>query len=442
MNTEKLFYVVASTILITVFILFTYLFSSNTYKDSFRNKEKVIYYVDHISSAHKKLIDIFNERYKGQIRVETINLTFDKFSTNERKDLLARYLRSKSPRIDLFSVDIIWVPRFRKWSKPLTSFIDSNFVSRLIPNTAKTCIVDDTIYAIPLYTDIGLMFYREDLLKKIPEYKKFQDELQNSITWERFIELKKVLDKRLNRENKPFYIFQADDYEGLMCSFIEVLGNLNNPLIDKKNDITLENSSGKKSIQLLIDLVHKYKISPVDVCNLRENESYRYFSDKDAFAVRGWPSFLSKDNNYVSSEILKNINIVPTPHLSGTEPKTVFGGWNLMISKYSNKTQEVIKFIEFLVSSEAQKILYEEGGYLPINASLYTDSVFIKKHPELKFYQKLFNQGVHRPLNEFYTTYSDIISFHLSNAIKSNSNAEKVVENIYREIREKLLTQR
>ncbi len=429
MKLEKLFYVVASTILITIFLLFTFVFTPGGYKNNLRNREKVIYYVDHISSAHQKLIDIFNQRYKGIIRVETINLSFDKFSTNERKDLLARYLRSKSNRIDLFSVDIIWVPRFKKWTIPLSNYIDSTLKNNLLPHTLQTCLINDTLYAIPLYTDVALMFYRDDILRRIPHSEIFRKELDSSITWDRFLELKKIIDK-YNNSQTPFYIFQADKYEGLMCSFSEILSNKRIPLFDEKEKINLDNPEGEEAIQLLIDLVNRYKISPAEVTNLRENESYQFFSDTDAFAVRGWPSFVSKDNKYIRKELLKHIKMAPTPHIKGSKPASVFGGWNLMVSKYSNKIPEVMKFIEFLISPESQKILYEEGGYLPVNKSLYEDSSFIKYHPDLIFYEKLFRNGIHRPFDENYTTISDLISFYLNRGISQNLPAKRVIEQI------------
>lgn len=435
MNIEKLFYIVTSTILVTIFLLFTFVFSPGTYKNNFKNKEKVIYYVDHISSAHQKLIDVFNQKYKGQIRVETINLSFDKFSTNERKDLLARYLRSKSNRIDIYSVDVIWVARFKKWSIPLTNLIDSNHIKNLLPHTLKTCILDDTLYAVPLYTDVSLMFYRDDLLRKLPDYQKYKKELEKSISWDEFIELKKKLDK-YNRSNKPFYVFQADKYEGLMCSLVEVLDNYGIKLLDTTQNLNLDNGGSRKAIQFLINLVNKYKISPKEVSNLRENESYKYFSDNDAFAVRGWPSFTSKDNKYIRSELIKNLQLAPTPHIQGSKPVSVFGGWNLMVSKYSDKIPEVGKFIEFLISPEAQKILYEEGGYLPVCGVLYQDSEFVSKHPDLFFYKKLFDQGIHRPIDENYTTVSDLISLNLSEAIEQNLSAEETIRKILSQYKE------
>lgn len=433
MKFEKLFYVITSTILITIFLLFTFILSPGTYQSATKSKEKTIYYVDHISTAHQKIIDIFNERYKGQLKVETINLSFDKFSTNERKDLLARYLRSKSNRIDLFTVDIIWVPRFKKWSLPLNNYIDSSLIYRLLPHTLKTCIFEDTIFAIPLYTDVGLMYYRDDILKKLRDYEYYKMELEKGITWEKFFELKQKLERETNFK-KPFYIFQADKYEGLMCSFIETLSNFNYELITETKQLNLQGKEIKKTFQFFIDLVNKYRLSPLEVTHLRENESYKYFSDNNAFAVRGWPSFLSEDNKYVRKEILSKIKRAPTPYFSNTRPASIFGGWNLMVSKYSDKIPEVTKFIEFLLSPEAQKILYEEGGYLPVISNLYEEKNYVNYYEDLKFYKKLFERGVLRPIDENYTIYSDIISTELNRAILNGSPSSILIDRIIKNL--------
>jgi multiple sugar transport system substrate-binding protein len=169
MKFEKLFYVAISSIVIVAFILITFISSpsGSSGSDSYIKK---IYFVDHISTAHQKVIDRFNKKYKGQIEVEAINLPFIKFSTNERKELLARYLRSKSGRIDIFSVDQIWVPRFAKWAIPMEKHINPSSRNNLLKYAMQSCYYKDTLVAIPLYIDIALMFYRKDLLK-IPEYK-------------------------------------------------------------------------------------------------------------------------------------------------------------------------------------------------------------------------------------------------------------------------------
>ncbi|MEP0859914.1 MAG: extracellular solute-binding protein [Ignavibacterium sp.] len=434
LSLEKVFYIIISTILVTVFILFTFVFSPNAV-DNQKGKVKTIYFADNISKAHQKIIDKFNKKYEGQIKVETINLPFEKFSTNERKELLARYLRSKSNRIDVFSVDIIWVPRFAKWSLPLDSMIDSQKVNNLLPYALKSCLYDNKLYALPLYIDIALMFYRDDMLKQLPDYQEFSTELASSITWERFFELK----KKLKTSDKNFYIFQADDYEGLLCSFTEIMSNLNSRIIQENEQLKLDEQNTRKAISFLHDLIYSKRLSPQAVTDLRENNSYQFFVNNNSFAVRGWPNFLSDDNHYLSKNLKSNIKRAPLPHLEGSEPASVFGGWNLMVSKYSERIPEVMKFLEFILSDEAQKILYEEENFLPVIKSLYQDLSFTKNHSELKYYDNLFRTGVYRPFLEEYTNVSDILSFYINKALKNEISIDEAVKLASEKISEKIV---
>ena len=435
MNSEKIFYIIISTMLVTVFVLFTFVFSSNGLDSRNAAKVKTIYFVDHISSAHQAVIDLFNERYKGQIKVETVNLSFDKFSTNERKELLARYLRSKNNRIDIFSVDQIWVPRFAKWSIPLKKLIDTSEINSIIPYAYETCLWNDSLVAVPLYIDIALMFYRDDLLKTLPDYTSLKKLINNSITWNDFIHLSKQFDKNKN----PFYLFQADDYEGLICSFTELMANENNPIIGKNGEILLNTPAGKKSLQLLVDLVNKNNASPQNVSYLKENESFRYYAKNNGVFLRGWPSMIDDKNEFLSDENRSQLQMAPLPHFEGTKPKFVFGGWNLMISKFSERMPEVIKFTRFLLSEESQKLMYERGRYLPINKKLYDDTTFTKKYPELIFFNNLFKQGVHRPFIAAYTNVSDIISYYINRAIKNEISVDDALSEATRLIKDKAI---
>jgi len=95
----------------------------------------------------------------------------------------------------------------------------------------------------------------------------------------------------------------------------------------------------------------------------------------------------------------------------------------LMISKFSKNVDEAVLFIKYLVSEEAQSILYLEGGYLPINNSLYQSPEDYKLH----FYNELMKSGVYRPFLENYTKISDIIVEYLNRAIKKEITVEQAL---------------
>lgn len=436
MNLEKIFYLVVSTVLVTLFVLIVFIFSPVSYDDVARSGEKVIYFADNISPAHQTVINKFNSEYAGKIRVETINLPFEKFSTNQRKELLARYLRSKSSRIDIFSVDVIWIPRFSRWALPLDKYIDTTLLNTLLPFARQTCMYEDSLTALPLYTDISVLFYRDDILRQHPSYEALTKELQHSITWERFAALKSEIDKLPGRSGKPFYYFQADEYEGLICTLFELTAAQGNHLISPEGYLLTEDNVLKKSISFLQYLIYA-GISPAEVVSLKENESYEQFFKKEGFAVRGWPGFMSKTNAAFTDEFRGKIKAAPVPHPAGGKRVSVFGGWNLMVSRFSNNVPEVVKFLTYMFKEENQQLLFEEGYLLPANRNIYKKKELLAKYPELLFYNQLFESGVYRPMVEDYTGISDILAVNISKALRDKTDAALTVENIIGELRQR-----
>lgn len=383
-----------------------------------------IYFASDLSYTHEYLINKFNRENEGEIKVIPIDLSYKQFSTNDRKEILIRTLRSKSSKLDIFAVDQIWVPRFTKWAEPLDNYISENKKSDLIEEAIQTCLYENKLFAIPLYLDIGVMYYRKDLLESLPESKEVKQLLAQSITWEDFIKLSNHFKKKIK---SPFYIFPAYEYEGLVCSFMELILSLNKDFF-KSSQLNFESQEAFKSLSLLVDLVNHYKISPEDVTELTENTAYKYFIENDGIFLRGWPSF-QKDYKNLNKDTQKDSLLVMTalPHFNGVEPTAIFGGWNLMVSKYSMKKEAVLKFINFLISEESQKILYEKGAYLPILKSLYEDKKFIEEHPQFLYEKKLIQTGVHRPFLEDYTRISDILSYYVNKAIKDEINVSEAL---------------
>ena len=83
--------------------------------------------------------------------------------------------------------------------------------------------------------------------------------------------------------------------------------------------------------------------------------------------------------------------------------------------------------------------MYEEGGYLPTTKTLYEDEEFIKNHPELNFFKKLYKTGVHRPFLESYTNVSDILSFYLNKAITQEISVDEALQEATRKINDRAI---
>lgn len=421
------FYVALITILALTVLAFMYYWGNGLFQP-IQVAEK-IYYADNISPTHKLLIDKFNKIHAGKIEVVPIDLPFDKFSTNERKELLIRYLRSKSDKIDIFSVDQIWVPRFAKWTQPLNRYFMASERELIINQALKSCYYNGDLVAVPLYFDISLLYYNNDQLKKLPNYSTIKNELENFITWEKFFDIS----KELKKYGKPVYLFPADNYEGLMCSFIELMES-QNAKIFVGDSINLKTKEAEKSLQLLVDLVSS-GITPQVVTKYRETECYNKFVKEDGFFLRGWTGLsVWYKQNYNDEDVSSKYFVAPIPHFKDAKPASITGGWNLMLAKNSKNKSASVEFIKFLLSEQSQKILFEKGGYLPVNKKIYKDSSFIQLHPLFNEYKKIIETAAFRPFHDKYTRGSDVIAYFLKEAINKNISVKDALSNAQRVI--------
>lgn len=409
------------TLTISLFIIIVLIFKDSLILSANEENGPVeIHFVDRISSAHEKIIEAFNKEYQGRIKVVPINLPFSKFSTNERKEILARSLRSKNEHLDIFAVDLIWAPRFAKWAFPLDTYFDDDYLTEFWEHTLESCIYEERLVALPLYTDIGLMFYRKDLIDKIG----FADSLlQKSITWTDFIKI----GERFKNTSHPFFLFAGDSFEGMICSFHESLPLNSGIEVFGSEKINLNNNGARKSLQLMVDLIHKYKYAPKEILGFNENKSRLYALKHDAVFIRGWPGFFKDEPETAKyRDKLKNFRVTGLPHWEGEQKNAVYGGWNLMISKFSKNKKEALQFLKYIVSKKSQNILYSESGFFPALKSAYAQSEFSKDRI-LKLYFELLKNGKHRPFRENYTQVSDIMAHYLHKALQKEISVDQAL---------------
>ena len=386
---------------------------------------KKIYYVDNISPAHLKIINRFNKLHKNEIEVVPVNLPFYHFTTNDRKAILTRSLRNRSDGIDIFAVDLIWIPRFAKWGYSMDRYFDEQTLNNVNKMALKAGYQNDSLVAFPLFLDVGVLYYRKDLILKLPNGKEIEKKIQNSLTWDEFFSL----GEKFSSYQKPFYIFQGGEFEGMVCNFHELLSEEESNKIFNNYRINLKTEAAHRALKQLVDLIHRYKYSPYEVTRMDEYLSYLYANDNNAVFLRGWVGFNKQYKNFLKdTSNVKNLAIAPLPHFKGCSTSGVFGGWSLMISKFSNRKEEALQFIKFMFEKENQKILYEEGGVIPVNEEVFNDSLYLKNHTELVQIKNLLKWGKHRPFLENYTRISEILARHFHKALKKEITVQEALD--------------
>lgn len=379
----------------------------------FSNKVTEIYFADRMTAAHKKLIDRYNRLNKGKVKVIPIDFPNLDFSTNERKEVLARSLRSGGDGIDLIAVDLIWVQRFAKWCEPLGKYFPKESKDRILKPALESCYYDGELVSVPFDLVQGVMYYREDLLRKLKDGDKIIKSLKTPLTWSEFIKLKAHMGS-----NNPYYVIPAADYEGFVCIYVELLLSIK-PDYFEKEGFNFNTPEAEKALQFLVDLVNKYGMVPPEATNFTEIPSYEYYIKNNGIFIRGWQSYDKdfKESPYDTSKE-KFVRKAPIPYFDGGRPTSVFGGWNLMIPKFSDKKKEVVDFVKYLLSDESQEILYKESGYYPVVNDFYEKKEYLTRYPEISEIKSLIATGVHRPSHEEYTRFSKIMSSYFVKAVK------------------------
>ena len=187
--------------------------------------------------------------------------------------------------------------------------------------------------------------------------------------------------------------------------------------------------------ELLIDHFNqkykgKIKVIPVNLPFTKFNEvqGYDFSLKNNAIFVRGWPGFLQQ-HNYSGEDSIKfhNMEEAALPHFKDGKTAFVYGGWNFMISKFSENKKAAAEFIRYSLRKENQELMFEEGGYIPIHRSVYEDSIFVVKHPDIVYYRDLLKKGVHRSYHVDYTKISDVISYYVHLAIKNEISVSEAL---------------
>ncbi len=360
------------------------------------------------ADSTKKIISEYNKKNKGSIRIK---VTRGPLETESVSDLaISSLILEKSP-FDIILMDVTWLPKYAAsgWIRPLDD-LKRNHSWDLIAEGAKLGnSYNGRIYRWPFVADMGLLYWRKDLLPNPP---KTPDQLLKQSL--RFIREGKV---------KYGYVWQGRQYEGLSCVFLEVINGFGGEWISKEGSVGLSNKHSIQAARWLRELISS-GASPIAVTNYSETESLQAFASGQALFMRNWPyawAELQKNKSPVKGKVGVTTMVSNNPNQS----TSTLGSWGFSIPTSSRKFNEAKKVISFLTSNKIQKYLFLNYGYTPTHNSLFNDKELIKKFPLLKSLNQALTKTKTRPEIPAYAQISDVLQRQLSSIITGQSNPKK-----------------
>jgi multiple sugar transport system substrate-binding protein len=370
------------------------------------------------SGNMQKLVDQWNGKHPN----EKVTITELPESADDQRDAMVRNAQAKSKEFSVLNLDVVWTAEFaaNRWvvQLPQDQFDLENFLEPAV-NTAK---YRDNLYAVPVYSDGGLLYYRKDLLTAagVAAAPKTWDDMKAACTKVKALP---------GNANLGCYAGQYDKYEGLTCNFSEAVQSAGGSILDESGKPTVDTQEAKDGLGFLVDGLKNGEI-PKAAATYQEEPSRRAFQDGELIFLRNWPYVYAKATaTDGSSKIVGKFDVAPLPGKSGPGVSTL-GGHNLAISSYAENKATALDFIKFFTSAESERSNLLATSQAPTRANLYDDKELVSKFPYLTTLKESILTAVPRPQAVKYGDVTAAIQEAAYGAMSGDTSVDDALKNL------------
>jgi multiple sugar transport system substrate-binding protein len=346
-------------------------------------------------------------------------------AADQRHQLYVQWLNARAPEPDILQLDVIWTPEFAAagWILPLDRFrppVDSFF-----PATIRANTWDGRLYALPWFVDVGMLYWRTDLLNHPPASL---DELVRQA-------------ETVGRTDGVTmgFVWQGARYEGLVTVFLEVLGGFGGAILDSSGRVTVDAEPGVRALSFLRDALQATRISPPAVLAWQEEQVRFAFQNGSAVFMRNWPYAFPLMEDSSQSRIAGRFAVAPMPAGPGGAPTAALGGSQLAINAHSRHPDLAYALIAYLTAPAQMLERALVAGQYPTRPEVYGDSTLRRAlaiPPDQV--RALVERAVPRPVTPVYTELSEILQIWLHRALTGQTTPTDALHRAALEMQELL----
>jgi ABC-type glycerol-3-phosphate transport system substrate-binding protein len=344
----------------------------------------------------RKRVNAWNELHPGQ-QVSMVELPEP--TDDHRAQLVAHAQDARASEggascYDVITTDVIRTAEFASggYIVPVDpDFFDSDaFLSEPIKSTRY----GGQQWGIPLRSDVGLLYYRKDVLDA--------EGLSHPRTWE---ELRQLAMTVAPKHDLDGYLSQFDRYEGLTVNALEAIWGAGGEVIEDDGRILVDSRAAETGISRITQGFRDGWI-PSDTTDYNEEHSRAAFQDGKALFLRNW-TYAYRLLDAPNSPIKDDFEVAPLPTPSA------LGGWNLALSACSKNRRTAQEFMQFMSSEEAQRALFTNAGFAPSRRSVYADAGLLRDYPYLRVVKDSIENSRNRPVTPYYDQVTGAFQTHL-----------------------------
>jgi multiple sugar transport system substrate-binding protein len=328
-------------------------------------------------------------------------------AADQKHQLYVQWLNAGASDPDVLQLDVIWTPEFAAagWILPLDRFQPET--EAFFTSTIEANRWGDSLYALPWFADVGMLYWRTDLMAAPPATF---DEL-----------LREAKRARATKRTQYGMVYQGARYEGLITTFVEYLGAYGGRILDGGR-VVVNSGSALRALTEMRDQIYQDGIVPRAVLTWQEEQTRFAFQNGQAAFMRNWPYAYPLMQDSAESRVAGKFSVAPMPAGPGGSPTAAVGGAQLAINRRSEHPEAAWALIDFLTRPEQMRERATVVGQFPTRTAVYDD-------PELASglavqpatVRRIIEYGVPRPVTPIYTQLSEILQIHLHRALTRQS---------------------
>jgi len=335
----------------------------------------------------------------------SVSVTSPPIKTNERYFKYLIDLGAGDSHTDVYQIDVIWPGLLAKHFVDLKQYFSQEDIEQHYPAMIANNTVDGHLVGIPWYTDVGVLYYRKDLLEKyaLPVPQDWSELMDTAL----YIQTQ---EHQAGQTELWGYVFQGAAYEGLTCNALEWIAAYGGgSIVDADGNITVNNPQAVMAIGRAASWIDT--VAPPRVTSFNEEDARQTLQLGNAVFMRNWP-YAWALLNAKDSPVAGKVEVAPLPKggIKGMSASTL-GGWQLAVSKYSKNPAVAADLVRYLTSAAVQKQRALTGSYAPTIMRLYDDPEILATHPFFAKLRPILENAVLRPVVQTGDNYMAVTTY-------------------------------
>jgi multiple sugar transport system substrate-binding protein len=328
-------------------------------------------------------------------------------AADQKHQLYVQWLNAGASDPDILQLDVIWTPEFAAagWILPLDRFAPDT--TAFFPSTIAANRWRDSLFAIPWFVDVGMLYWRTDLADSAPK------------TFEAL-----VRDARRAKGRGLRYglVWQGARYEGLVATFLEYLGGHGGRILEGGR-VMVNSDAGLRGLTEMLDEIYREDVVPSAVLTWHEEETRFAFQNGEAAFMRNWPYAYGPMQDSSGSRVAGRFAAAPMPAAPGGRPTAALGGSQLAINRNCEHPDSAWKVIEYLTRPEQMRERARLVGQFPTRVAFYDtpDTATGLAIPSAEA-RRIIEYAEPRPVTPVYTQLSEILQIQLHRALTRQSD--------------------